>query len=616
MASNDVTLSATLRSNLLLLQNTQDKIEGTQRKLSTGNKVNSALDGPTEFFAARGLNQRASDLSSLKDAMGQAVSTIRAADTGISSIESLVDQMRGITTSALGSLGSDAASAATRKALAEQFNTLKDQIDQLAGDSGYQGKNLLAGNGLRFDSTSASRAGVNSITGLSNARTTNVSGADTYTIRVAGDGALTGNSTDISDAERAHGLVGLKVSGTISSTLGSFDDVGIEVRGSAGQLRTFTVSDGTESRVTQFFDNSQAADAALTQAASSGTGQTSTVTVSGTVEENDLFSVTVEGITFEVTAGASDTADTIASSIAASINTAITSGRLSSSTFSSGAATVSSTGVVTLTGDSLTTSANDFSISATTTNSLSLTISESFASGSVVSFTVDRLALEASNNGGNGSSSIEKNVNIAVTVTNLSGEIVERSGANERGAAKLADGENSFAFETGTVRVTVDDAKVLQAASASAAKNVITTQQADANTQNDITVSFNETNTNTITVESQNVTTDGLGLGIDFAQNDFLDRADIEKAISDLDGAQQGLRTASQSLSTNLNVVTTRENFTEEFSDVLVEGANKLTLADQNEEGTRLLALQTRQQLATISLSLANQQEQSILRLF
>ena len=617
MASNDITLSSTLRSNLLLLQNTQSQIETVQNKLSTGNKVNSALDGPTEFFAAKGLNQRASDLSKLKDSMGQAVSTIKAADTGIGSIQNLVDQMRGITTSALGSLGNDAASIATRKTLAEQFNTLKSQIDALAEDSGYQGKNLLVGNGLQIDSTSTSRASVNSITGISNARTTNVSAADTFTIRVSGDGSVSGNSSDISEAEASHGLVGLKISGTLSSSLGSFDDASVEVRGSAGQLRTFVVTDGSESRVTTFFDNSQSAEAALETASVTNTGQTSSVTISGTIEENDVFAVTVEGVTFEYTAASGDDAAAVASALQSSIQAAITSGSLSSADFATTTqVTVGGSGTITISGNSSSTGANDFSVSATTTNALSLRISESFASGSVISFTVDRTALEAASNGGNGTSSIEKNVNIEVSVTNLAGEVVTRDGENERGSAKLSDGENAFAFETGTVRLTVDDATVLQAASASAAKNIVTQQQADSNTQNDITVSFNEDNTNTINVASQNVTSGGLGLGIDFAQNSFLDRDDIEAAVDGLDNAQQTLRDASQSLSTNLNIVTTRENFTKEFSDVLTEGANKLTLADQNEEGTNLLMLQTRQQLATISLSLANQQQQSILRLF
>lgn len=610
---NDVPLTASMRSNLLLLQRTDAKISDTQNKLATGQKINTALDGPTEFFAAKGLTTRANDLNSLKDAMGQAVSTIRAADTGITSIESLIEQMRGLTTSALGSLGNDPAAITTRKTLAEQFNTLKDQIDKLAGDSGYQGKNLLVGNGLRIDSTSTSRATVNSITGISNARSTNVVSADTYSIRVQGDGALEGNASDLVNAEFERGFVGMKISGTMSSTLGSFGDVTLETRGATGRLRTFSITDGSESRSIQYFDNTQAADAALSQAASSGVGQTSTVTISGTVEEGDIYTVKIQGITLEYTAQSGDDTDAVATALAASVNSAITAGRLKASDFSSGAATVSSSGVITITGDALTTSANDFTINATTTNALSLTISESFASGSVVSFTVDRLAMEEA---GNGVSTIEKNVNIQIEVTSLTGEVVTRDGTNERGQEKLAAGENSFAFDSGTVRLTVEESKIFQAASAQSARNLITTQQADANTQNDLTVVFNERNTNTITVLSQNVTTNGQGLQVDYAQNSWLDRADIEKAIDGLDHAREELRNASQALSTNLNVITTREDFTKEFSDVLVEGANKLTLADQNEEGTKLLMLQTRQQLGTISLSIANQQQQAILQLF
>jgi len=630
MAASDVTLSANLQNNLLLLQRTNKSIDSTQEKLATGKKINSALDGPTEFFAAKNLTTRAGDLSKLKDSMGQAISTIKAADTGISSVQDLVDQMKGITTTALSNLGNDAASIATRKNLAEQFNTLKSQIDQLAGDSGYQGKNLLAGNGLRFDSTSDSRTAANSISGISNARVTNVTAADTFSVRVSGDGAVSGNATDITDAEFDRGFVGLTVSGTLSSTLGSFSDITLKTSGADGRERTFTVSDGTESRNIQFFDNTQSAEAELQTAATSSTAQTSQVTISGEIEAGDTFSVTIEGITFEVEAaldtsssadaGAStDTTDTIASKLAASIDQAIDDGRLSASIFgNSGANAVNYTNgedSFTIAGQTLSTqdAPNDFTISATAENAASLQISESFASGAVVSFTVDRAAVEAA---GNGTSTIEKNVNIQISATNLAGETVTRDGTNQRGQEKLADGENAFAFSTGTVRLNVDEQSIVAGASAQGAANLVTTQVADANTENDITVAFNEDNTNTITVESQNVTTDGLGLGIDYAQNNFLDRSDIDTAVSQLDEAQNRLRNSSQNLSTNLNVITTRENFTEEFSNVLEEGANKLTLADQNEEGTRLLALQTRQQLATISLSLANQQQQSILRLF
>ncbi|MGQ9371565.1 flagellin, partial [Azospirillum sp. A39] len=137
MAVNDVTLGSSMRANLLQLQNVNDKISQKQTILSTGNKINSALDGPTAFFAAKGLTQRAGDLTALKDNMGQAISTIKAADKGLTSIDSLIEQARGLTTAAYSALGTDAGSTATRKALAAQFNSLKEQIDKLAEDSSY-----------------------------------------------------------------------------------------------------------------------------------------------------------------------------------------------------------------------------------------------------------------------------------------------------------------------------------------------------------------------------------------------------------------------------------------------------------------------------------------------
>jgi flagellin len=229
---------------------------------------------------------------------------------------------------------------------------------------------------------------------------------------------------------------------------------------------------------------------------------------------------------------------------------------------------------------------------------------------------VDRDALAALGTAANGTSTIEKNVDITLSATNLNGVTVERSGDNARGSAKLSDGENSLSFGSGTVRAEVDAKTIKAAASAQSSANLTTVQRSDANTENDLAVQFNADNTSNIQVVSRNVQSDGQGLRIDYAQNDFLDRADIDKAVASLDFATSTLRSASQGLSTNLNVIQTREDFTSEFSNVLTEGANKLTQADQNEEGANLLLLQTRQQLGTISLSLANQAQQSILRLF
>lgn len=92
----DVTLTAALRSNLLSLQNTQKLLDQTQLRLATGLKVNSALDNPAEFFGAQALNNRAGDLSALLDQMGQAVSTLKATDQGITSLTSLLQQAKAI----------------------------------------------------------------------------------------------------------------------------------------------------------------------------------------------------------------------------------------------------------------------------------------------------------------------------------------------------------------------------------------------------------------------------------------------------------------------------------------------------------------------------------------
>jgi flagellin-like hook-associated protein FlgL len=155
MPTNDVQLTAGIRNNLLLLQLTSERIDRTQQRLATGNKINSAIDGAVAFFSAKGLNRRADDLSSLKDSIGQSISTIKAADTSVSGIEKYLDQAKGLITSAYGALGKDENSVALRKSLSEQYNNLLRQIDKLAEDGVYQGKNLLLGSGLRLEATSS-----------------------------------------------------------------------------------------------------------------------------------------------------------------------------------------------------------------------------------------------------------------------------------------------------------------------------------------------------------------------------------------------------------------------------------------------------------------------------
>jgi flagellin len=91
-----IVLSASVRQNLLSLQSTAALLATTQNDLATGNKVNSALDNPTNFFTAQSLNNRASDINNLLDGIGNGVQVLQAANTGITSLQSLVDSAKSI----------------------------------------------------------------------------------------------------------------------------------------------------------------------------------------------------------------------------------------------------------------------------------------------------------------------------------------------------------------------------------------------------------------------------------------------------------------------------------------------------------------------------------------
>jgi flagellin-like hook-associated protein FlgL len=98
---SDIVLSASVRQNLLSLQSTADLLSTTQNRLATGNKVNSALDNPTNFFTAQGLSNRSSDINNLLDSIGNGVQVLQAANTGITSIQKLVDTAKSIANQAL-----------------------------------------------------------------------------------------------------------------------------------------------------------------------------------------------------------------------------------------------------------------------------------------------------------------------------------------------------------------------------------------------------------------------------------------------------------------------------------------------------------------------------------
>jgi flagellin-like hook-associated protein FlgL len=144
-----INLTAGMRANLFSLQQTTKMMDLTQKRLSTGKRINTALDDPVNFFKSKDHYDRATDLAAKKDGMSEAIKTIEAADTGIESIYDLLAQMK--------SLASAAKTSDNTGDLQTQFDTVRAQIATLATDSKYGGNNLMNGDtiSVEFDEDGA-----------------------------------------------------------------------------------------------------------------------------------------------------------------------------------------------------------------------------------------------------------------------------------------------------------------------------------------------------------------------------------------------------------------------------------------------------------------------------
>jgi len=140
MSISSVTLTSGISQNLYSLQKIGADMEDTSYRLSTGKRINSALDDPINYFTAQEHLQRASDLEVRKDEMSEGIQTIKAADNGIESILDLISSAKSLAQSALSAEDEDEAND-----YMDQYNETLSQIDDLAADSGYKGVNLLNG---------------------------------------------------------------------------------------------------------------------------------------------------------------------------------------------------------------------------------------------------------------------------------------------------------------------------------------------------------------------------------------------------------------------------------------------------------------------------------------
>lgn len=242
--SSNVSLSSTVRANLNALQSTAQMMSSVQEKLSTGKKVNSALDNPNSFFTAKGLENRASDLGSLLDDMGQSVQTLKAADKGITSISGLVDAAKAKVNQA-----AQTTNQVERTKYVKEYNELLTQIQDIAKDSGYKGKNLLGGQGndlkVTFNENGKSSLSISSVdytnvsssTGLNLSRlATGTSGTTTIDLtNGTASAALTAGSLLSADDEFNVGDV-ITLTDTNGSELGKLE---IKAGTTVGDLQKF-----------------------------------------------------------------------------------------------------------------------------------------------------------------------------------------------------------------------------------------------------------------------------------------------------------------------------------------------------------------------------------------
>lgn len=129
---------------------------------------------------------------------------------------------------------------------------------------------------------------------------------------------------------------------------------------------------------------------------------------------------------------------------------------------------------------------------------------------------------------------------------------------------------------------------------------------------NDLLTVFNEDSTSSLSTTGDDLTAEGLSLSL----ADFSQRSNVDSRSTELGSSLKTVRNFGSLIATDLSLIQTRRDFTEQTVETLKAGSDDLTLADLNEEGANLLALQTRQQLGVTSLSLASQAQQGVLRLF
>jgi flagellin len=506
---SQITLSAGVRQNLLSLQNTASLLTTTQQHLSTGKKVNSAFDNPTSYFTSQSLNNRANSLNALLDQIGQATQTLQAANQGLTSLTSLLDQ----------------ALSTAQQAL------------QAAGPSTLSYSTITTNGSLAATETFGKVASATT-TLTSNG---SLGAADTLSIVDAG----TTYSVTLAATDSIASIIA-KVNGT--SGLGSSSNAVTASTDGTGHLQIVS-NDSTQSITV----NDISGGALLTTANTVTTGHST-----------DLFQLLTGNGGF--TAGDA-------------LTVAVNGGAAQNIYFGTGTGQVQSLAQLN-----------------TALQGLS-GISSATAAGSTVSLSVASSAsansLTLGSTGSTGSTEILHE--LGLTAGTVNGNPI--SSGNSSARATLQGNYNALLTQ------------IDQLAGDSSYNGVNLLNGAN------LTVVFNENNTSSLTI--QGVTYNSAGLGLQsISGTGFQANSTINNTITAINTALSTVQSQTETFGTNASTIQIRQSFTQQLVNVLQTGASNLVLADQNQESANLLTLQTQQQLEISALSIANQANQSVLKLF
>lgn len=570
MSTNKIALTASMRSNLLSLKNTQKLFDSTQDKLSTGYKVNSAMDNPSSYFTAQSLNARADDLSTLLDSIGQAISTLQTADQGITSLQDFVSQAKSIANSAR-----DTANVSAKVASTVKFdkNALKSQ--KVIGDA--------VPNAVAKDKMVIRYGDSTKLTGTTNVKEdTLLSGIGMNEID-AGEASIRvdGKEYQIVTKDKTENKMTYEIAkDSVFEFVSANGTTSYTVKDSAGKQITIT-GDGSTFTAGEKLTNAAAGTVEVTE-----DGKTKmTVTFAEETTGKALTEFKESKLTIEVNAGATvkEFAETVETMIGTKVfDASIEDSNMVFKTLDTTSLEV--TGKIATAfgldaGQEITLEADD------TAESLRLKINA-----------LEGIAAEFDENGKLVVKSAEGDDLV------ISGALAEKLGIS--GAVTNGSNERAaYAKQFDSVLKQIDE--LVQDTSYKG----INLLKGD-----NLTVVFNESRTSTL--ELKGVTFDSTGLGFTASKNEWISTTDIDESLDQITKATSMLRAQASEFGQNLSTVQIREDFTENMINNLTTGADKLTLADANEEAANLLALQTRQSLATNSLSLASQSAQSVLKLF